>query len=72
MIWQPLDLDKPPRGDVLLWSGNKVRHGALVETDSPEPIFMDTISACLIKGVTHWMPLPEPPPERPGGNAAGA
>ncbi|CAA9238745.1 MAG: hypothetical protein AVDCRST_MAG93-1227 [uncultured Chloroflexia bacterium] len=61
MEWRALT-DDLPKGEVLVWLGNRAAVAVVVPADdsSPESIFMDARTCDLLPWPSHWMPIAPP------------
>jgi hypothetical protein len=65
--WRPLDETKPPKGEQLVvWDGLHVsvaiyHRDQFLAHSQGTPVLDLWDNACIIKGVTHWQPLPRAP-----------
>ena len=61
--WRKVSEEKPPEGvDVLIYDGDAI-YLAYMEFMADSQIWFWPPNSPHVEGVTHWMPLPEPPEE---------
>ncbi len=65
--WQLTDGAEPPKGELMLvWDGKnisiaKLQRGRFVAHSEGIPVCDPWEKACILRGVTHWHPLPKVP-----------